>query len=216
MKKWWRKVRPGLLGTLIYGMARMFGLSLRLKVIGKENYDSLTTGMIFTGWHGKSMIPANYFKGKGVWALFSLSNDGEMQTRIFKKFGFKTIRGSTGRGGVKAALEAIKVLKTGAKMAVTPDGPRGPAEVVQGGVLLMAHKSGAALIPVGSSARPCLRVGSWDRYMIPWLFARAAIVFGEPIYLHEGPTEEEVEACRLKLEEAIKEVEKIADKAVGL
>ncbi|MGC5340985.1 DUF374 domain-containing protein, partial [Escherichia coli] len=77
-----------------------------------------------------------------------------MQNRVFTHLGFKVIRGRTGRGGVRAAVEAIKTLRSGATMAMTPDGPRGPSAVLQDGVIFMAQKSGAALVPVGISARP--------------------------------------------------------------
>ena len=92
---------------------------------------------------------------------------------------------------------------------MTPDGPRGPSGVVQGGVMLMAQKSGAALIPVGISARPRTLARSWDRYLIPWAFGRAVFLFGDPIFVPEGANEEEVEELRLRLEQQIhaKEVE---------
>ena len=135
--------------------------------------------------------------------IISQSNDGEIQTGIFKRLGYKVIRGSTGRGGVRAAIEAIKVLKAGGTMAMTPDGPRGPSGVVQGGVMLMALKSGARLIPVGLASKPCIRFKSWDRYMLPLPFAKALILFGEPMTVPAGADEATVEEIRLKFEAAI-------------
>ncbi|HZH98856.1 MAG TPA: DUF374 domain-containing protein, partial [Fimbriimonadaceae bacterium] len=148
MKQWWRDRRPYVVSGGVYFAARLIGKSLRLRVEGHERLAEIEGGKIVCGWHGRSLIPANFFKGKGVWAIISLSRDGEMQKRIFTKFGFQIIRGSTGRGGARAAVESIRVLRTGDTMAVTPDGPRGPSGVVQPGVILMAQKSGAALIPV--------------------------------------------------------------------
>lgn len=214
MKKWWRRSRPYLLSALIYGAARFIGRTIRLRVVNASN-TNVTTGAIFCGWHGRSLIPANYFKGKGLWALFSLSNDGEMQSRIFKRFGFQVIRGSTGRGGARAAIEAIRLLRQGDAVAITPDGPRGPVEVVQGGVILMAQKSGAALIAIGSAAKPRIRAPTWDSYMVPLPFSRAAIVFGEPIYVPENASEQEIEGCRIRLEAAIQEAERVAALEVG-
>src|SRR5476649_1139552 len=110
--------------------------------------------LIFCGWHGRSFAFSDYFRGRGWYVIISHSSDGEMQTRIFSRLGYKIIRGSTGRGGVRAAREAITALEEGGTMAMTPDGPRGPSGVVQGGVMLMARKSGAGLVPVGIAARP--------------------------------------------------------------
>jgi len=216
LKNWWRRRRPHLLAWPVYALARLIGLSMRLRVLGEENLAAAPGGKIYCGWHGKSLIPANYFEGKGVWALFSLSNDGELQSRIFRLFGFRVIRGSTGRGGARAAIEAIRVLRSGDSMAITPDGPRGPAFVVQRGVLLMAQKSGAALIPVGSAAQPCAHARSWDKYMVPLPFAKAVLALGPPISVPEGASESDIEHFRTLLQEAISVQEAEAAKALSV
>ncbi len=113
MKAWWRKHRSKLLAAPIYAVARSIGMTLRLRVRGAERLGEVTEGKIICGWHGRSFIPANYFKGKGVWAMISHSRDGEMQTGIFRRFGFNVARGSTGRGGERAAIELIRVLRKG-------------------------------------------------------------------------------------------------------
>ena len=155
-------------------------------------------------------------RNRGIWALFSLSNDGELQSRIFGMLGFRVIRGSTGRGGERAAIEAIKVLRKGDILAITPDGPRGPAGVVQGGMLLMAKKSGAAMIPMGVSAKGRWLVKTWDRYLIPKPFAKTVLRFGEPIWLSKDATDEEMEAVRQKLALAMNRLQDEADMALGL
>ena len=99
-------------------------------------------------------------------------------------------------------------------MAMTPDGPRGPSGIVQGGVMLMAQKSGAALVPVGIAAKPCWRAPSWDRYMFPFLFSRAVFLFGDPIYVPESATDEVVESIRLELEKQIHAKEAEAQKGL--
>ncbi|MER3466435.1 MAG: hypothetical protein C4340_04725, partial [Armatimonadota bacterium] len=72
---------------------------------------------------------------KGWWALVSHSRDGEMQNGIFQRFGFRTIRGSTKRGGARAAVQCVRLLKEGETFVFTPDGPRGPSREVQQGIL---------------------------------------------------------------------------------
>lgn len=206
MKAWWRRVRPYVISGAVYAVARFIGITLRLRVVGAENLE-VEGGKIISGWHGRSLIPANYFKGKGVWAMISHSRDGEMQTRIFKKFGFNVARGSTGRGGERAAIELIRELRKGASFALTPDGPRGPKGVVQMGAIVMAKKSGAVLIPVGTHAKPAWQVPTWDSYLIPCPFGKAKFVIGEPIRVPKDASEEEMEAIRLQLEKAIHEVQ---------
>jgi hypothetical protein len=216
MKKWWKRTSQGLLPRVGYWAAQSLWLSMRLRTEGKEKIAGIETGIIFCGWHGRSYAPAMMFKKKGFWVIISHSKDGEMQNKIFSRLGFNVIRGSTGRGGVRAALEGIKILKEGGKMAITPDGPRGPYGVVQGGVILMARKSGAALVPLGISAKPRKLAQSWDRYMIPFPFSKALVIFDDPIYIPEDASEELQEELRLKLEMRIHELHSEAECKLGI
>lgn len=211
MKTWWRRRRPELIGGLVFNFVRAVGSTLRIEVEGYEPVRTLDCGKIICGWHGRSFVAAAYWRNQGFWVIISQSRDGEIQNRVFKSMGFQVIRGSTGRGGVRAAVEAIRVLKNKATMAITPDGPRGPSGVVQGGVMLMAQKSGAALVPIGISARPRFLAKSWDRYQIPWPFARALMILGDPLYVPENASDEQVEQIRMRLESEIHRLEAEAE-----
>ena len=200
--------------SLGYAAARAIGATLRIELKGGQHLEG-GGGKIVAGWHGETFVPAMFWRGKGVWTIISQSRDGEMQARVFGRLGFKVIRGSTGRGGVRAAVEAINVLRDGALMAFTPDGPRGPSGVVQGGLLLMAKKSGAAIIPAGVSSRRRWRLGTWDRYQIPKPFSRAVIVLGEPIEVPAHATEIELEQSRLRVEAEIRRLQNEAERAMG-
>ena len=212
LKYRWRAVRPRILSGACYVMVRAICSTLRFEM---RHLPEKEEKLIFCGWHGRSFAFSDYFRQRGWHVIISHSSDGEMQSRIFGKLGYKVIRGSTGRGGVRAAVEAIRALKDGGTMAMTPDGPRGPSGVVQGGVMLMAQKSGAALIPVGISARPRLMAKSWDRYILPLPFSKCLMIFGDPIHVPSKASEEEVEAARLQLEEEIHRLQKIAESDLG-
>jgi lysophospholipid acyltransferase (LPLAT)-like uncharacterized protein len=204
-------MRHKVLPPILYAFVRALGWTLRIEARDYERLRDIGRGVIFAGWHGKTLVPAIFFRNKGVWTIISRSRDGNLQNAVFTRFGFRTIRGSTGRGGVKAAAESIRVLKKGATMAFTPDGPRGPSGVVQGGVVLMAKKSGAALVPSGVSASHKWHVPTWDRYMVPWPFARCVLVFGDPLFVSNDASDEEVEAARKRLEREINRVQEQAD-----
>jgi len=213
LKYGWRAVRPRMVSGILYWLVRLVSSSMRLKVI---DYPEDESRSIICGWHGRSFIYANAYRKRDWWVIISQSNDGEMQARIFRRLGYQIIRGSTGRGGVRAAVEAIRALREGGTLAMTPDGPRGPSGVVQGGVMLMAQKSGAKLVPVGISATPRYLAKSWDRYMIPCPFGRAVFIFGEPMTVPSDATEEEVEVIRLRLEQEMHRLEFEADRYLGL
>lgn len=215
MKKRWRKLRHRIMAPIIYAFARIICWTVRWRVSGIQNVEDADCGVLLCIWHGRTFLPANYMRNRGIWALFSLSNDGEAQARIFSLLGYRVIRGSTGRGGERAAIEAIRVLRKGDTLAITPDGPRGPVGTVQGGVLLMAKKSGAAMVPMGVSASPRWQIKTWDSYLVPVPFAKAAIRFGEPIWFSKDATDEEMESVRQKLTEAMNSLQDEADRELG-
>jgi lysophospholipid acyltransferase (LPLAT)-like uncharacterized protein len=46
----------------------------------------------------------------------------------------------------------VKWVKDGGAMAITPDGPRGPVEVMQKGAIALARVTGAPVLFVGVAA----------------------------------------------------------------
>lgn len=207
--------RNRVMSWMIYHLCRLIFATIRVQMHHPERMEA-TRGTIFVTWHGRTFIPANVFRKKGYWALVSLSRDGELQTHIFRRFGFQIVRGSTGRGGVRGALQMARKVKEGGILAFTPDGPRGPTHKVQLGVILMAEKSGAPIVPVGISAdRRWLMRKSWDSYMIPKPFARAYWLPGEPILVPSGLDEAGRQAIADRLEVAINRLEREAEALAG-
>ncbi|MGC8784175.1 MAG: lysophospholipid acyltransferase family protein [Armatimonadota bacterium] len=214
---WWQRLRPRVLGFIVWSIARAIGASLRLKVLNFEQVLERAKegkGAVLVTWHGRSFIPANVFKGRGFWAIISLSRDGEIQNHIFRRFGFRIIRGSTGRGGIRAALEAARRVAEGGILAFTPDGPRGPNRQVQPGALFIAQKAKCPIIPAGVAAYPRKLLPTWDRYMIPLPFARGVFIFGEPIDVPEDLSEQQFEQLRQRVEQAINRLEELAEQMV--
>lgn len=211
--------RPGVIAFLVWALARFIGSTLRVRY---ENlgglHDAIAKhgGAIIVTWHGRTLIPANVLRGRGYWALISLSRDGEIQDHIFRRFGFQTIRGSTGRGGVKAALQLAKKIQEGGVLAFTPDGPRGPTHKVQQGTIFLAQRSGCPVIPLGISARPRRLLPTWDSYMIPLPFARAAFVVGEPLFVAPDLDEAGKQSAAEQIEAAINACEARAESLMGM
>ena len=100
-------------------------------------------------------------------------------------------------------------------MAMTPDGPRGPNGIVQDGVMVMAQKSGAGLLPGAFSCRPRWVFRSWDKYTVPWPFSRGVILLSEPIYVPKDASAELVEELRLKLQNEMHRLEEEAESLMG-
>lgn len=151
------------------------------------------SGVILALWHSRVPVgPATWPQGPDkpeIRVLVSQSRDGEFIARVIAKLGLPSIRGSSlkktdtakNKGGEQAFRDMVKWVKDGGAMAITPDGPRGPVEVLQKGAVALARVSGAPVLFVGVAMKPCLRLGTWDRTIIPLPFARAAMVWDGPV-----------------------------------
>ena len=205
LKDHWRERRPELISGMMYRVVSRIGRTLEVEIRGIEETPERT---IFCGWHGGSFLFATQCRDQGWWVIISASRDGDIQNLIFERLGFRTTRGSTGRNGERAAVRAIKALRAGGVLALTPDGPRGPSGVVQPGAILIAQRSGATLVPLGLAATPRWTIlKSWDRFWIPKPFSRGLIVAGEGIAVPRDAGPEEMESIRLRLQTAIDEVQ---------
>jgi lysophospholipid acyltransferase (LPLAT)-like uncharacterized protein len=199
-----------LISGLMMGVIRLICSTLKLNVIGEDKLD-IQNGAILVTWHGRTLISVHRYRNKGYWALISLSKDGDIQTQNFKSMGFHVIRGSTGRRGVMATRQILTTLEEGGTLTFTPDGPRGPSQKVQEGVVYFAKKSGKPIIPVGVAATPAFLANTWDTYLIPHLFARASYVYGDPIFVM--PDEENTAACK-RVEAAINAAQARAEESL--
>jgi lysophospholipid acyltransferase (LPLAT)-like uncharacterized protein len=206
---------------LAFYLGRLLMSTWRVNVVGEERaFDAMrenSCGMILVTWHGRTFVPITRFYRRGYWAMISTSRDGEMQDRIFKRYGFNTVRGSTSaRGAVQATLALTKQLKAGAIVTLTPDGPRGPSRCAQPGIIYLAMKSGCPIVPAGISAAPRKLMRSWDRYMLPMPFARVAWIYGEPIYIpKDARSQEDQEHWASVVGKEIDLLEAQADRMVG-
>ena len=156
--------------------------------------DSLASksGAILALWHSRVPVgPTAWPQGPDkpeIRVLVSQSRDGEFIARVIAKLGLPAIRGSSlkktdtakNKGGEQAFRDMVKWVRDGGAMAITPDGPRGPTEVMQKGALALARMTGAPVLFVGVAMKPCIRLGTWDRTIIPLPFAKAAMVWDEP------------------------------------
>src|SRR3569833_692239 len=190
------KPSPAAASLILYVLGRLVASTLRWKVEGEEQIDELIRqngkGVILVGWHGRTFLPITRYRKRGYWSMISTSRDGEYQDRIFKRFGFNTVRGSSSaRGAVQATVNLLKRIKAGDVLAMTPDGPRGPSGCAQPGVIFMAMRTGNPILPCGISAAPRYLVPTWDRYLVPMPFARAVMLYGEPFYVPADAKSEE-------------------------
>jgi lysophospholipid acyltransferase (LPLAT)-like uncharacterized protein len=214
----WKKIKFEIVWLLLWLLSTTIAYTVRIKADSVERLDDIVKngkGGIIVLWHGATMLPIFYCRHRGFWAIISTSADGELQNRLVKSRGYKTIRGSSGANGVRAFLGAVKRVQEGAVIAVTPDGPKGPAKVAQLGSVLLAERAGCLVLPVGIACTPSKRLKSWDSHMVPMPFARAAIVFGEPIRVPESKSDEERQVQANRVADAIETADRAAEALLG-
>ncbi len=115
-------------------------------------------------------------------------------------WGYETVRGSTSRGGGAALRGLVKAARSGRSLAITPDGPRGPRQRLQPGVITAAQMTGLPIIPLAGGASRAWWPGSWDRFCIPKPFARVRVLYGEPRYVARDATAAELRRHAEELE----------------
>lgn len=207
-------------GLIFPQLIRVFGFFCRYRIEGEEKFtEAHAEGkpVILAFWHGRMLLPIYHFRGRGYSSLVSLHRDGEMITRAATRLGHVIRRGSTREGGREGFMAMRRDLKNGLIVSVFPDGPTGPRHQLKDGVLQLARISGALIFPISSSVKPSWRARSWDRFMIIKPFSRGLILVGEPVNVpRQLKSRDEMDRYRTLIEQALNDVEREADRRMGV
>jgi lysophospholipid acyltransferase (LPLAT)-like uncharacterized protein len=208
-RRWGRKVRNAIAGLIGPLVVRVWVGSLRLRVLGATR---LLNGApcpadpgIYAFWHQHIFVLAGTHRGSNFRVLISQHGDGEMIARIIERQGMRTIRGSSTRGGARAALEAIRGRAATDDFGITPDGPRGPRHVFQEGAVYLASKTGLPIYPTSVAVRRGVSLPTWDAFLLPLPFTRALVRFGDPVRIPPDISRDGLEAARKDLESRLRE-----------
>jgi lysophospholipid acyltransferase (LPLAT)-like uncharacterized protein len=197
------------------GLLRLVACTIRRQDIGRGHPEAvLAKGerAIAAFWHQRLLLMAFVFPPHVAASLISQHRDGEYIARIVERLGQPVVRGSATRGGPQAFREMLQILKAGGHVAITPDGPRGPARRVKPGVIELSRLSGMPILPVAFGASPAFRAKSWDNFLIPYPFARGVFVWGEPIRVPPELDKEAAETFQGLLETRLNELTAEADR----
>jgi lysophospholipid acyltransferase (LPLAT)-like uncharacterized protein len=169
-----------LLGFLLGWLLRAWAASWQVRLELAPGADAAPRVLAF--WHGMQMpLIAARSRRKAV-AMVSWSRDGELSSGVMKSLGLLVVRGSTSKGGASALRAVVGALRAGVDAVFAVDGPRGPLRRAKPGAALAARLGDAVMVPVGSaSSRAIVLERAWDRFLIPWPFARVVVVAGAPI-----------------------------------
>ena len=170
-------------GVLGRGLLGGLSATWRLRVESEENWLRFRRegrAVILVLWHEQLLPLVHQRRGTGTVALVSGHSDGEYIARVIERMGMGTVRGSSTRGGIQGLKGLIRAAREGHDLALTPDGPRGPARYFKPGALLAAQLTGLPIVPLAAGASAAWRIGSWDHFMVPRPFAVVRVAYGEP------------------------------------
>jgi len=213
-KKIKKKIVFYLANKLGWLLVLALGRSSLIRPVGRHHLINLINKgkpFMFVLWHGRMLIPIYYHRNQGIVPMVSLHQDGEMIAQTVQRLGYRTVRGSSGRGGKKAFHDMVDALKQGNIGAILPDGPRGPRHQLKPGAIYIAQQSGAYLLPITFSAKSRVIFNSWDKFMLPLPFSKNVLLYGAPIRVPEDSSQEQLEQIRQDFETAMIELEKKAD-----
>jgi len=211
-------VRLRLLSGLIRAYLRLVHATSRWETSDAGGRKLLADGkpVIIAFWHGRMAMMAFSKPGKiPVTVLVSRNRDGGLISNIVAPFNIPAVRGSArkpgkadDKGGASALRALRAVLEGGQAVAITPDGPRGPAGSIAPGILYLAQATGAPIVPLACATRARRILKSWDGFHFPLPFTRGAFVWGAPLAVSDDTPPEQIA-------EALNTVTLEADRRVG-
>jgi len=208
------KLKDKLLVTVVPWLGakliRFIAFTQRSKILGESAVEECRQRgkhVILCAWHDQLLMMVTIYKGPGAKILISRSRDGELIARTVSYFGQGAVRGSSSRGGREAFREMLKFAELDVDLAVTPDGPKGPRRQIKDGVIQMARISGRPIVPLIYVCSRGYRFRSWDRFLLPYPFARAVYCYGAPQYFSR---DQPLEECRQRLQQAMDEAQQRA------
>ncbi len=194
---------------IVFLLVRLVQLCSWTTYINKKKLvDFLKTGkpVIIVFWHSRSMLMTKVWPKKyPVYGIFSTHSDGRIIANIYNSLGVRNILTSSKStiSAKEVVMKSLRLLKSGASVGLTPDGPLGPAQTfATDSVFLFAKSSGAPIVPLYVSANRVRFLKTWDKYMLVKLFSKSIIEVGEFVYVDKKASQEDI----LKLKENLTKI----------
>jgi len=182
-KKVKQYIQVHILPYILYLLARFIYLTNKKRYF-YPNDDFSSESFILCCWHGNLLMqPFNYHKFKkngSLKAIISEHRDGITIQKVMSLLNVGSFSGSSTKNGARALIGAIKAIKKGIDIAITPDGPQGPIYSVADGIIVLSQKTRAKILPFQTVASKCWQFNSWDRFTIPKPFGTIDFYVGDP------------------------------------
>ncbi|MCE9597312.1 MAG: lysophospholipid acyltransferase family protein [Spirochaetia bacterium] len=201
------KFKLWIVPLIAYIIQRFIVFTSRRVDVRREYFDAFINEKkpyLLAVWHASVLFTPILHTNRMIHAMVSASKDGDLIVGVVKYTGNKSIRGSTSRGGARALMQLVKKAREGEVTSIIPDGPRGPALTVQGGIISASQLSGVPILPFYyECTRQWISEKSWDKHRMPKPFTTFVCCYGEPIQVPRQLTPDEFETVRKNVEIAL-------------
>jgi lysophospholipid acyltransferase (LPLAT)-like uncharacterized protein len=161
-------------------------------------------------WHGSMLMPWYIHRNRNFAAVVSQSKDGEILSRLLKRFKYKLIRGSSSKDSKEVLIKMQKVLSNGNSLALTPDGPRGPIHKMKIGGLIASVRTQKPIVMCGTAYSKKIVFSSWDRFELPKPFSKAVLIFSDKKYVEQELLNPDYEKINSEMENELNELQQKA------
>ena len=158
---------------------------------------------ILAFWHSQlMMIGFSWKKKQNVNILASSHSDGRFGAIVGKYFNLNNIQTSEKNKSVSLRI-IFKLLNDNNYIGITPDGPRGPKEIVSEGIIKIAKSSKVPIIPIGFWSSKNYKLKSWDSFLITLPFSKCSFVWNKPLEIPYNIQENQIQHYQKLLQEKI-------------
>ena len=173
---WLKRAQAGLLTALIRLLRWTWRVRTHDAFILSDAIEA--GGAVIAFWHGEQLTMVPLHVSDRIAGLASHSPDGALAAAVIHRLGYRSLRGSSSRGGLQALHGCRNALEDGISPALAVDGPRGPRHEVRLGALGVAAHAQRPIVYVVSRTSRSWRLNSWDRFQIPWPGAHIDVAYG--------------------------------------
>lgn len=192
----------------------------RVRRIGTDAVDQRLAeggGVALAVYH-ETVVPALLMaRGWPVLTVTSRSDSGEVAARLVSTLGMEVLRGGSSRSRARRTpvvqdLIACVRDRPGLVVALTVDGSSGPRRRAKPGILEVARSTGLPVFVGHVDVRPCLRVPSWDRTILPVPFSRVTAVVTGPIEVPASVTSQQFQQLKARLQQQLDDTAEAAER----
>jgi lysophospholipid acyltransferase (LPLAT)-like uncharacterized protein len=170
---------------------------------------------LYALWHQQLLMLTLLHRDRDIAVMISLSRDGAVASRVVEQLGFRIVRGSSSRGGAAGLREMIEATGEGHPLALTVDGPRGPARRCKPGAIVIAGRARLPIVPTVAIPLHGRALNSWDRFLVPAPRSRIFVSYGNPIHVRTDESTQDIKAWQSRVDSELDRLVQLCESAAG-